>query len=70
MTDDAGVEPGRAHWLLPAFSRDALRALDDPSLTPEDREAIMGEHLEGVACDVLSGWSMPLRVLLGLCRSS
>ena len=70
MTDDAGVEPGRAHWLLPAFSRDASRALDDPSLTPEDRERIMNEYLEGVAYDVLSGWSMPLRELLGLYRSS
>ena len=70
MTDDAGVEPRRALWLLPAFSRDALRALDDPSLTPEERDRIMSEHLEEVAYDVLSGWSMPLRELLGLRRSS
>jgi len=69
MTDDAAVEPKRAHW-LPAFSRDASRALRDPSLTREERELILSEHLEGVAYDALSGWSMPLRELLGLYRSS
>ena len=70
MTDDAGVEPGRAHWLLPAFSRDALRALDDPNLTAEERERIMDEYLEGVAYDVLHGETRPLRMLFGLRRSS
>jgi len=70
MTDDSGVEPRRAHWLVPAFSSDALRALDDPSLTAEERERIMNEHLEGIAYDVLSGWSMPLSELWGLRRSS
>jgi len=70
MTDDAGVEPRRAHWLLPAFSSDASRALRDPNLTAEERERIMDEYLEGVAYDVLSGWSMPLRELLSLRRSS
>ncbi len=55
---------------MPAFSSDALRALDDPSLTAEERERIMNEHLEGIAYDVLSGWSMPLRELFGLRRNS
>ena len=70
MTDDAGVEPRRAHWLLPAFSRDASRALDDPNLTAEERERIMDEYLEGEAYDVLHGETSPLRMLFGLRRSS